>query len=227
MTEQLWREKRHYKEQWGHIRGCPVGCEKKTSLDQPDRKSYDFHTESEIVLQIEKATERLKQALKVRLLGRVALKSTQGTRRQVLHYDFKQNLVKQWQQRKFGKKKSKKVHPWTLLVSLQAHGKLIVCVLGNKVEVPLGAGDAILFRYDVFHGGARYSREHWRMHEYWVPEGCDLDLRSEGNKGDQVALHKVEQTDTWNPNDASTTENPRTVYVGEGFSVTALAEALG
>ena len=57
-TEQLWREKRHYKEQWGHIRGCPVGCEKKTSLDQPDRKSYDFHTESEIVLQIEKATEK-------------------------------------------------------------------------------------------------------------------------------------------------------------------------
>ena len=45
-------------------------------------------------------------------------------------------------------------------MSLQPEEKLIILTSGGPVVVKLDAGDAVLFRYDVKHGGAAYGSKH-------------------------------------------------------------------
>ena len=68
--------------------------------------------------------------------------------------------------------------------------------------IELGAGDAVLFRYDVKHGGAAYTHKHMRLHEYWEPEGAGtiefrVALRYAGDTGGNQ-LHAVETSASWN-----------------------------
>ena len=50
-------------------------------------------------------------------------------------------------------------------LSLQPGGKLIIPTSDGPVVIELGTGDAVLFRYDVRHGGAAYASQHIRLHE--------------------------------------------------------------
>ena len=110
-------------------------------------------------------------------------------------------------------------HPWTLLVSLQPGGKLIIEKQGDgggPVVIELDAGDAVLFRYDVKHGGAAYTHKHMRLHEYWEPEGAGtiefrVALRYAGDAGGNQ-LHAVETSASWNKMSAA--YNPGMVYAG-------------
>ena len=73
-------------------------------------------------------------------------------------------------------------YPWTLLVSLQPGGKLIVEKQGDgggAVVIELDAGDAVLFRSGSNKHGLRRQtnmvvpRTPMRLHEYWEPEGAE------------------------------------------------------
>ena len=39
----------------------------------------------------------------------------------------------------------------------------------------------MIFRGDVWHAGCGYALQHWRLHEYWQPEGTDDGLRADGD----------------------------------------------
>ena len=88
-------------------------------------------------------------------------------------------------EKNISKKLSKKPparYPWTLLVSLQPGGKLIVEKQGDgggAVVIELDAGDAVLFRSGSNKHGLRRQtnmvvpRTPMRLHEYWEPEGAE------------------------------------------------------
>ena len=64
-----------------------------------------------------------------------------------------------------------------------AYARLIA---GSVRSVPrqvltVNAGDGVIFRGDVWHAGCGYAMQHWRLHEYWQPEGTDDGLRADGD----------------------------------------------
>jgi len=135
-------------------------------------------------------------------------------------------------EKNISKKLSKKPparYPWTLLVSLQPGGKLIIEKQGDgggPVVIELDAGDAVLFRYDVKHGGAAYTHKHMRLHEYWEPEGAGtiefrVALRYAGDAGGNQ-LHAVETSASWNKMSAA--YNPGMVYTGAMQSYADVAD---
>ena len=166
---------RNDKGESSHIRGVPLGLEE-TEVDVADRLSYDFPNDSRLLQSIKDATADLQRLLDVQTQASVVLHSLGSNggrlrRRQPMHYDFKQGEVNRYKKRRVGKAKKRCPVPWTLLVSLQDGGMLIVARKGQKVLLKLDEGDAVLMRFDVWHGGAAYLADHWRMHEYWVPKG--------------------------------------------------------
>ena len=101
------------------------------------------------------------------------------------------------------------------VVSLQPEGKLIILTSGGHVVVQLDAGDAVLFRYDVKHGGAAYGSKHIRLHEYWEPTRAGNIQFRVGNHhashgGNQ--LHAIETEASWNK--LSARSNPGKIYCG-------------
>merc|ERR1712194_197275 len=105
---------------------------------------------------------------------RVGIASKAASPRQVMHRDYSTTAYGKWRTKEAGinakiKPRPRQRYPWTLLLSLQPEGKLIVLTTGGPVVIELDAGDAVLFRYDVRHGGAAYGRRHIRLHEYWEP----------------------------------------------------------
>ena len=91
------------------------------------------------------------------------------------------------------------------------------------MTIRLAAGDAVLFRGDVWHSGAGYAADHWRLHEYWVPTELDDDLDFRLNDEGQLALFGPEGNETWKfpavcePIEDS--EEVSRVYVGPRFTV--------
>ena len=92
--------------------------------------------------------------------------------------------------------------------------------------IELDAGDAVLFRYDVKHGGASYTLKHMRLHEYWEPEGAGsiefrVAVRYTGDH-DGNQLHAVETAASWNKKSA--VYNPGMVYAGAVQSYADVAD---
>jgi len=154
----------------GGIRNIPVALEHESELTKATRNAWKFSTRSRLSEVLNKRLEPLRRMLHVCMVERVALESTKpvgnslGTPRQVGHFDYNQVVSSSWEQQS-----NPKARPWTLLVCLQPGGKILVLVGGRWVMVRLAEGQGVLFRYDVWHGGAYYDKEHWRLHEYWEP----------------------------------------------------------
>ena len=82
----------------------------------------------------------------------------------------------------------------------------------------LNAGEACLFRGDVWHGGATYTAAHWRLHEYWEPKGAmdgGWNFRMD-RAAKALSLHAMESQETWKP---TFMENVGAVYHGPRYSL--------
>ena len=96
----------------------------------------------------------------------------------------------------------------------------------GPVVIELDAGDAVLFRYDVRHGGAAYTSQHIRLHEYWEPIGAgDIEFRVGVHFGREGGnqLHAMETGASWNKKSAAS--NPGKVYRGATFAYDDVAKA--
>ena len=93
--------------------------------------------------------------------------------------------------------------------------------------IELDAGDAVLFRYDVRHGGAAYTSQHIRLHEYWEPiiGAGDIEFRVGVHFGREGGnqLHAMETGASWNKKSAAS--NPGKVYRGATFAYDDVAKA--
>lgn len=205
----------HWKELEGHVRDVPRGMED-TEYDHPDRLSYQLTPDSAIAKALDSRLDALRAALQVKVIARVGLKSKGGAsaQRQAGHYDFHPRKMAEWHAAQ-RQRRERLTYGWTLLTSLQNGGMLNVFCDGRWVVVRLAAGDAALFRSDVWHGGAMYARPHFRVHEYWQPTAADefgLRLTDDG----QLDIHAVEGKVSW-------TESHRRVpcveYTGAGYDV--------
>jgi hypothetical protein len=119
------------------------------------RQSLKVPASGPIATALDERTAPIRKRLSVRSVQRVGIMSmARSCRRQVLHYDYSDGQYAKWRTREksISKKLSKKPparYPWTLLVSLQPGGKLIVEKQGDgggAVVIELDAGDAVLFR---------------------------------------------------------------------------------
>lgn len=201
-----------------HIRDVPLGMEG-GSKDQDTRRGYDLPDDSVIAQRLSRRLAPLRAKLGVRCTARVALESVkpsqgaQRRRRQIGHYDFEQRKCAKWV-RALKAKRQRITCPWTLLVSLMEGGMLNLWCQGRWVVVRLNAGDAVLFRYDTWHGGASYDAAHWRVHEYWEPLAATEDFRKD--RDGTLNLHQIEDMDTWNSHDRfippTSYEGPRYPY---------------
>ena len=216
------------------IRDMPVSADEEAS-NGSGRQSLTVPASGPIAKALDERTAPIRERLGVRCVQRVGIVSmARSCRRQVLHYDYSDGQYTKWRDQE--KKKSKKLpykpparYPWTLLVSLQPGGKLIVEKQGEgggPVVIELDAGDAVLFRYDVKHGGASYTHKHMRLHEYWEPEGADgiefrVAVRYTGDH-DGNQLHAVETAASWNKKSA--VYNPGMVYAGAVQSYADVAD---
>ena len=142
------------------------------------RQSLKVPASGPIATALDERTAPIRKRLSVRSVQRVGIMSmARSCRRQVLHYDYSDGQYAKWRTREksISKKLSKKPparYPWTLLVSLQPGGKLIVEKQGDgggAVVIELDAGDAVLFRSGSKqtwfttsnkHGGAAYTHQH-------------------------------------------------------------------
>ena len=196
----------------GRVRDVPLGYEM-GSNDANLRRSYDTVPNGPLAQQLDAALQPLRVRLGVRMVDRVLLQSKPPdfggrTRRQVGHYDYNQGTLRNMLQKQRAKAEKLR-YPWTFLISLQDNGMVLVNVEGVWVVVVLNAGDSIIFRGDVWHCGAAYDCEHWRLHEYWQPE-CEDDaaLRAvEDEQGELVlTLHALETGErhggTWSARNA-------------------------
>jgi hypothetical protein len=215
------------------IRDVPVSAD--DDSNGSGRQSLKVPASGPIAKALDERTAPIRERLGVRCVQRVGILSmAMSCRRQVLHYDYSDGQYTRWS--KHEKKKSKKLrdkpparYPWTLLVSLQPGGKLIIEKQGDgggPVVIELGAGDAVLFRYDVKHGGASYTLKHMRLHEYWEPEGAGgiefrVAVRYTGDH-DGNQLHAVETAASWNKKSA--VYNPGMVYAGAVQSYADVAD---
>ena len=210
-----------------HIRDVPLHMEETSVGATAARVPMDLPEDSPVAKALDARTEPLRQRLGCYVKERVGLKSLKpasGTvrRRQATHYDYSQREVKRWIRHQRTKcKRSKPTYPWTLLVSMQDGGKLIVVAQNIPIVVELAAGDGVLFRGDVRHGGAAYDREHIRLHEYWEPLASTqgtwrFRVKADGSQSAENDLHSLETGATWNASNAN--NNPKAVYRGPIFS---------
>ena len=136
------------------IRDMPVSADEEAS-NGSGRQSLTVPASGPIAKTLDERTAPIRERLGVRCVQRVGIVSmARSCRRQVLHYDYSDGQYTKWRDQE--KKKSKKLpykpparYPWTLLVSLQPGGKLIVEKQGDgggAVVIELDAGDAVLFR---------------------------------------------------------------------------------
>ena len=83
--------------------------------------------------------------------------------------------------------------------------------------IELDAGDAVLFRYDVRHGGAAYTSQHIRLHEYWEPiiGAGDIEFRVGVHFGREGGnqLHAMETGASWNKKSAASNPGKRRCIV--------------
>ena len=94
-------------------------------------------------------------------------------------------------------------YPWTILVMLSDDGYLYVQLasgLDVKIFVPRGA--AVLFKGNVWHGGAAYQQLHVRAHFYLVPNvSCYKGIRHDDdwrvNTDGDVALWNEDPLMAW------------------------------
>ena len=199
------------------------------------RESFDLRQKSMVAAALDKGPlQQLRAALGVRMVERVGLKSAVSsasprikhhgmTPRQIGHFDYSRTCIGTWHAR-VAVRRVPQTSPWTLLVSLQDGGEILVWCHQRWVAVELQAGDAFLFRGDVWHAGAGYKVDHFRLHEYWVPTEHDEDLDFRLGDHGELALHGVEGENTWKFPEVC---NPaELVYTGPRFSVdTALRSA--
>jgi hypothetical protein len=142
----------HVKEH--NIRDVPVGAADDTN-GSATAVAQKVPASGPIATALDERTAPIRKRLSVRSVQRVGIMSmARSCRRQVLHYDYSDGQYAKWRTREksISKKLSKKPparYPWTLLVSLQPGGKLIVEKQGDgggAVVIELDAGDAVLFR---------------------------------------------------------------------------------
>ena len=110
--------------------------------------------------------------------------STQQRAWQVIHADFCGEKIEQWRE-----SHSKSSWPWTVLVALDDFARIRMLIGGEDLLIILRAGEAVVFRGDVLHGGAAYSIGNIRAHFYLEPVGCQLRMRN--RPGDELlSLHE-------------------------------------
>ena len=185
------------------------------------RQSYLIPDGGALAQALDERTAAIRARLGVSMVQRVGIASKASGLRQVMHYDYSATAYGRWEKKEKDTNKSikprpKKRYPWTLLVSLQPEGKLIILTSGGPVVVQLDAGDAVLFRYDVKHGGAAYGSKHMRLHEYWEPTGAgNIQFRVGNHHAGQPGgnqLHAIETEASWNKRSARS--NPGKIYCG-------------
>ena len=84
------------------------------------------------------------------------------------HWDYCQDTIRRHHVVQH-QKRIQQTWPWTVLISLQPEGLLWVFSAGVWKLLSLREGDAVLVRGDVWHAGAGYVKEHWRVHFYCEP----------------------------------------------------------
>ena len=159
----------------------------------------------------------------MRLAARVALHSKgKKQARQVGHYDYSQATSLHWTRACQETRKATgrgASYPWTMLTALQSGAKLLIWAHNRWVLVRLGAGDVALFRYDVWHAGASYDCEHWRLHEYWEPTDADpAEWRFREDETGTNGLHEIETKESWRPPTEIFTD-PACVYDGPRYEL--------
>ena len=210
-----------------NIRNVPLGEE---DSNTSGRQSYRIPEGGPIAKALDKRTAPIQQRLGVRRTQTVGIISKASSCRQIMHTDYANGAYTRWKKKEATlnakvSPRPKLRFPWTLLLSLQPGGRLIIHTTDGPVVIELGAGDAVLFRYDVRHGGAAYASRHIRLHEYWEPIGAeDIEFRvtvhSNGEGGNQ--LHAMETGASWSKVRARS--NPGTVYRGTTWTYDDVAD---
>lgn len=211
------KERKGWRPDYGYIRDVPVGREGKKGDVSGARTQWEVPSASKTAKGLDAILGPLRERLGVRVVARVGLLSKPEGPRQVCHYDFHQQTCRTWMDRCRGRA-LRVTRPWTCLVSLENGGKLNIFDSGRWVQVHLQEGDVVVFRSDVWHGGASYQSAHWRLHEYWEPiaaETEDLSFRrdDEGN----LTLHELESEKTWKLGE--TTGDPGYFYAGPTYTM--------
>ena len=213
-----------------NIRDSPLGQE---ADNGSGRQSLIIPEDGPIARALDKRTAPIRERLGVRRTQLVGIISKPAGRRQIMHTDYANGAYGLWKKKeakqnatKNKKKRQKLRYPWTLLLSLLPGGKLIILTDDGPVVIELDAGDAVLFRYDVRHGGAAYTSQHIRLHEYWEPIGAgDIEFRVGVHFGREGGnqLHAMETGASWNKKSAAS--NPGKVYRGATFAYDDVAKA--
>ena len=210
-----------------NIRNVPLGQD---DSNGSGRQSYRIPEGGPIVKALDKRTAPIRQRLGVRRTQIVGIISKPSSCRQIMHTDYANGAYTRWKKKEATQNakvspRPKLRFPWTLLLSLQPGGRLIIHTTDGPVVIELGAGDAVLFRYDVRHGGAAYASRHIRLHEYWEPIGAGniefrVGVHFNGVGGNQ--LHAMETGASWNK--MSARSNPGTVYRGTTWTYDDVAD---
>ena len=202
------------------IRDVPLGQD---GSNGSGRQSYQIPVDGPLAKALDKRTAPIRDRLGVQRTQIVGIISKPGSRRQIMHTDFANAAYGMWKKKEANlnakvSPRPKLRYPWTLLLSLQPGGRLIILTSdGRPVVIELAAGDAVLFRYDVRHGGAAYASRHIRLHEYWEPEGAEkiefrVATRFNRKQVGGNQLHAMETAASWTTESASS--NPGMVYRG-------------
>ena len=218
-VEQGWRKDRK-----GYIMDIPAGLEYDEDWDKAGRWMYKPPKDSLTCSLLDERLAGILKVLDVVRTARVGLLAQAGCTRQAGHFDYSPVTVQRWHAERRAARK-RQSSPWTLLLSLQDGGILRVWAGGKWINVELNAGEACLFRSDVWHGGATYAAPHWRLHEYWEPNGAKdggwnfrMDVAAKA-----LALHAMEGQATWKPTFMA---NVGAVYRGPRYSLAEVEERL-
>ena len=218
----LWKQHEPY------IRDVPPSMRSLEEKQRAVRRSFDLRKKSKVAKALDEGPlQQLRLALQVSMVARVGLKSdvknaskyvkpTGRTPRQFGHFDYSRTALGTWHARVTARRAAH-TSPWTLLVSLQDGGELHIWCHEQWMTIRLAAGDAVLFRGDVWHSGAGYAADHWRLHEYWVPTELDDDLDFRLNDEGKLALFGAEGNETWKF--PAVCEPIEEVYEGPRFTV--------
>ena len=147
------------------------------------------------------------------------------------HWDYCQDTIRRHHvvQRQ---KRIQQTWPWTVLISLQPEGLLWVFSAGVWKLLSLREGDAVLVRGDVWHAGAGYVEEHWRVHFYCEPiHAEDPTLQFRADDGGELTLHgllrNVGEDAVWSGKNARRTPSPIDMYTGKMYTLSTLPPLLG
>ena len=218
----------HSHRKYHNIRDVPLS--EKDDNNGSGRQSYLIPEDGALARALDERTASIRSRLGVNMVQRVGIASKAASPRQVMHRDYSTTAYGKWRTKEAGinakiKPRPRQRYPWTLLLSLQPEGKLIVLTTGGPVVIELDAGDAVLFRYDVRHGGAAYGSRHIRLHEYWEPTGAEgIKFRVANHHPDGGnQLHAIETGASWNRKRARS--NPGKVYCGATWAYADVANA--